>query len=107
MDPKDIIGICILVAAVVLTVILLQFRFIRRRPLLLLAFLVNPGVVGILGGCAFLLRDTTAANPCWISSMVLMIPSTFVVMFVVPKAVFAELATKDGAPPDDQGKGQP
>jgi hypothetical protein len=108
MDAKDWIGVGILGAAVVLTVILVRVRFIRRNPLLLMAFVSNPGLVGVFAGCAFLLRDTKLALPCWIGAMLTMIPSTFLVMLQVPKALFADLARDqkedNTSPPQDDGQ---
>jgi uncharacterized membrane protein YkvI len=87
-----------LAAAIVLTTILVRVRFIRHNPILLMAFIGNPGLVGACAAGAFLLRGTKLELPCWIGAMVLMIPSTFLVMLRVPKAIFAELAQND--PPD-------
>lgn len=103
MEAKDFLGIGICLTAVALTAILLRVRFIRRSPALIVAFLLNPGLVGVLAACAFWMRDSTASIPCWLGSMVLMVPSTILVMLKVPKAIYQEALDKEPAsrPPAD------
>ncbi len=109
MEAKDILGIGIFLSAAILTAVLLRVRFVRRSPALVAAFLLNPALVGVLAACAFWLRDSTASTPCWIGSMVLMVPSTILIAFKVPKAIYQEMLEKestslppaDSTPPED------
>jgi hypothetical protein len=110
MVQQDWIGVGILASSLALLAVLLKFRFIRRNPPLLVAFIVNPGIVGVLASCAFWFRDAgTWATVLWVGAMVLTVPCTIAVMLVVPKAYFhqfqAEIAARDEAePPSDDGQ---
>ena len=108
MEAQDWIGVGVLSATVILTVTLLRLRLVRRLPVLMMAFLINPGMVGLAASLAFWLRDTSHSFYFWAAAMLLMIPSTLIVMMYVPKAMFKQIeAQQDDPPPKGEETDQP
>ena len=55
-DPA--LALLVVLSAVFLTVVILRVGPVRRSRALTLVFLLNPGLVGVLGGCALLVRQS-------------------------------------------------
>jgi len=106
MESKDWIGVGIFVTAVAFSALLFRLKFVRRDPLLLGAILINPGLVGVLAACAFWLRNTSYTIPCWIGSMLLMVPSTIAVMLAVPKAYSRQIAAEAKSKPETEDQAE-
>ncbi|MDP8224828.1 MAG: hypothetical protein P9L99_15825 [Candidatus Lernaella stagnicola] len=110
MEQQDWIGIGILASAIIFLAILLRFRAIRQNPFMLIVFSINPGLVGVLAACAFLFRNyNNISQPCWYTSLVLAVTSTFIVAFALPRMflqhVREQIEDTDGQDPD-QGESQ-
>ncbi|NLH49531.1 MAG: hypothetical protein GX444_13170 [Myxococcales bacterium] len=103
MTQMDWIGVGILAGSLALLGIFLRFRFIRQHPVLLVSFIGNPGLVGVLAAFAFWYRDNpTWGTPLWIGAMLLTVPTALTVMIVAPKAYFKQIQAEiDKMPPSE------
>jgi predicted membrane channel-forming protein YqfA (hemolysin III family) len=112
MAQQDWIGAGILIVSLALFAVLMKVRFIRRNPLLVMVFSVNPGLVGVLAACAFWFRNQgLLAIVFWVGTMLVTVGSTLTIMLVVPRAYFEKMKAdiEDEASrqrPDDQGDAQ-
>jgi hypothetical protein len=99
-----VIAVGILAVSVLLTAVLLRLPFVRRNRVLPLVFLVNPGLVGVLASATFLTKrylGSPVTDYLYFVSMVVIAASMIVLVFVLPKALYAPGSKSDDARDDD------
>lgn len=109
MAQQDWIGIAVLATSFVLLAVLLSFRAIRHNPVMVVILFLNPGLVGVLAGLAFLLRENQdVATPCWYGAMLLALVTTLALAFVLPRMFLQQIreATAEDEAASDQSNGQ-
>ncbi len=92
MANQDWIGAGILGASLVLLAFLLRLRFIKSNPLLMLAVIANPGIVGCLAGGFFWTLDRHPASTyLGFAALFTTLFSTIAIMIFMPKAYLAQM----------------
>lgn len=104
------IGIVLILTAVAVTFGLTRFKFIRNNSVILIGTLINPGLVGLCAGGAFIVKSFSPSltNPLLFVTVGLILISLPIIIIFLPRAMMEQMAAQNdqsarsGEDADDQ-----
>ena len=101
MSGHVMIGVLLITTALVLTFVLTRFFFIKENSAVLMATVINPGLVGLFAGSAFITKSLapTLTKPLLFIALGLILLSLPILIIFVPRAILEQQsADRPGAP---------
>lgn len=103
------IGILLILSALGVALILTRLKFIRNNTVILVATLINPGLVGTFAGLAFIAKSLSPSltNPLLFITIGLILISLPIIIIFLPSAMMEQMDQQSPKPSFEEGASTP